>query len=277
MSAAQTVPYIMKPEHRDLVPDYLKTLTSESITRVKPALVRQLIVQESYNSHNAVLILHGVVTKGDKAAAALFTSDEYSALLSVPDDYAGGRSVLVRLGILPAVSEAKPFKRLSELKGGISLALKEMLKERLDKAEGDSRLGNLSHDRKIGLLLTLIFLRTELARAMICQIYGEQSAYDVVTLYSDHSVIEQWGRFSEVAKVLKGMAPGTPVDFMLLDAVMTGGGIEAKSEDEYNESREFLALAVHWLNAERVEFLDALRGMLRSNSDAGDHEDALPE
>jgi hypothetical protein len=253
----------MRPEHRHLVHDYFDALP-QLLASYKHLFVRELILQSNYKSRNAVLILHGTVAKGDKAAAVLFTSDEYRALLSVPEDYDGGRRVLVKLGLLPAVSEAKPFKPLSVFTGGVASTLRVLLKERLDHAETDSRLTTLAHNKKIAVLLALSFLRTELARAVLCQLYGEQTTYDVVTLCSDPAMIEQWSQFSRIAQFARGMAPGTPIDFGLLDAVMSSGGIEAKSEDDYNSSLEFFDLAGTWLNAERVEFLDALRQTLQS-------------
>ena len=97
ISSADTIPYIMRPEHRHLVPDYFEALP-QLLASYKHFFVRELLLQSSYKSCNAVLILHGTVAKGDKAAAVLFTSDEYRALLSVPEDYDGGRKVLVKLG-----------------------------------------------------------------------------------------------------------------------------------------------------------------------------------
>lgn len=259
---ASTISYIMKPEHRHLVPSYFEALP-QVLASYKNLFVRELIIQSSYKSRNAVLILHGLVAKGDKAAAVLFTSEEYRSLLSVPEEYDEGRGVLVGLGLLPAVSGTMRFKPVSELNGGLASTLRDILKEQLDNAETDPRLRTLAHDNKNAILLALIFLRIELARAVLCQIYGEQSGYDVVTLYSNSTMIEQLSQFSKIAQILKGMAPGTPVDFALLDAVMSSGGMEAKSENDFNSNREFFDLAVPWVNEERVEFLDALRATLR--------------
>ena len=262
MSSAEVLPYVMKPEHRHLVPDFLEIMGPDKIASMKHLMVQQLVLQAGYNSQNSVLILHGLATKGDKAAAALLTSDEYAALLNVPGNYAGGRGVLVGLGILPEVSDAIPFKPVSEIKDVLE-SLHDLLREMHERAEADPRVIGLSEDKKYALLLTLDFLRVELATALLCQIYGEESAYDVVTIFSDPAVIEQLGRFREVAQVLKKMTPGTPVEWALLDAVMSSGGIEAKSEEEFNSSREFFDLGVAWLNKERVEFLDHLRSRLR--------------
>jgi hypothetical protein len=210
--------------------------------------------------------LHGVVASGDKAAAALVTSDEYGALFSVPYDYNEGRRVLVGLGILPPVGEAPPFQQISEIEGILTSKLQEILCDKANCSEADSRLAGLSKDRKFAILLTLAFLRIELARGMLSQIYGGEAAYDVVTILSDPGVVGEWARFSKVAKVLKTMAPGTPVDFVLLDAVMSSGGVESKSEEEFNNNREFYDMAVRWLNEERVGFCDFLRNMLQNRS-----------
>ena len=48
---------------------------------------------------------------------------------------------------------------------------------------------------------------------------------------------------------------------------MALGGIEAKSEDDWNQNRAFLDMGAEWLNQERVEFPSYLRFMLRAMSD----------
>jgi hypothetical protein len=48
MSGADTIPYIMRPEHRHLVPDYLTTITPEGLATVHSHLVRELVLQSGY-------------------------------------------------------------------------------------------------------------------------------------------------------------------------------------------------------------------------------------
>jgi hypothetical protein len=86
ISGADTIPYVMKPEHRHLVPDFLEIIRPQTVAEAKHHWVRQLVLQSGYNSNNSVLILHGLAAKGDKGAAVLFTPDEYRALLNVPDN-----------------------------------------------------------------------------------------------------------------------------------------------------------------------------------------------
>jgi hypothetical protein len=54
---------------------------------------------------------------------------------------------------------------------------------------------------------------------------------------------------------------------------MDGSGIAAKSEEEFNDSREFFDMAVEWLNRDRVEFLDFLRSKLRVISEKNGSEE----
>ena len=266
MPAAETVPFVMRSDHRHLVPDFLEALGPESVGHMKPHMVRQLILQANYNSKNSVLILHGLVSKADKAAAAIFSSDEYWALLNVPRSYAEGREVLVGLEVLPAINDVVPFKPVSEIKNLLEL-LHDLLWKTHKRAEGDPRVTGLSEDKKHALLLTLDFLRVDLTRAALCQIYGEEAAYDIVTIFGDVDVAKELNRFKEVTQIIKDMAPGTPVEWALLDAVMSSGGVAAKSEEEFNNSADYFNLAVAWLNNERVEYLDCLRSMLRKMPD----------
>ena len=207
------IPYAMKPEHRHLVPDFLEILGPESVAGMKHHLVRQLIWQSDYSSNNAVAILHGVATKGDKAAAAIFTPEEYRALLGVPDDYAAGRRVLVGIGLLPAESGARAFKSMPEIPGVVRL----MLKERKEESENDARVSGVDEDKRHALLLALTFLRVELARAQLRQIFGEDTATDMLSSFKDQAVRDELDRFKRVTEALRTLKPGTPVDFALLD------------------------------------------------------------
>ena len=150
----------MKPEHRHLVPDFFAAMPPQLAAQIKRPSVRELVLQSDYNSGNAVLILHGLCAKGDKAACVLFTPDEYGALLSVPDNYDAGRGVLVGLGMLPAVSGARPFKPVSEIKWHVAL----ILQEKYDQSEADPRVAGLPEDRKRGPADSILFLHIELAR-----------------------------------------------------------------------------------------------------------------
>jgi hypothetical protein len=273
MSGAETIPYVMKLEHRHLVPDFLEIVGPERVSDMRYHMIRQLILQANYNSRNSVLILHGLAAKGDKAVAVIFTPNEHKALLDAPNDYPSARNVLVALRILPAISETAPFKPVTEIKAIIEADLYQPLRDMTERAETDGRLTGLSENRKRALLLTLAFLRVELATAQLCQIYGEETAYDVVTTFSDPNLIEQLGRFRNVVKIAKTMTSGTPIDFALLDTIMDGSGIAAKSEEEFNDGREFFDMAVEWLNRDRVEFLDFLLSKLRVISEKNESEE----
>jgi hypothetical protein len=94
---ADLIPYVIKPEHRHLVPDFFAAVPQQVAAKIKGPCVHELVLHSSYDSRNAILILHGLCAKGDGAACALFTPDEYHALLGVPDNYDAGRGVLVGL------------------------------------------------------------------------------------------------------------------------------------------------------------------------------------
>lgn len=168
VSAADTISYVMRPEHRHLVPDYFEAIGKETVLKVKNVVVRFLILAERYQTYNAVLILHGLAAKGDKATAALFTPEEYAALLAVPNNYDAGRRVLVALGLLPNTSSARQFKQITEPKEIVGIALAAGVKE----ADSDNRLAKIPDEQREALLLALNSLRFHLAYDSIRQIYG---------------------------------------------------------------------------------------------------------
>src|SRR5262249_7787943 len=176
VSNADFFPYVMRPEHRHLVPDYFEAIGQETVVKDRKEFVRHLILARQYKADNAVLILHGLAAKGDKACAALFTAEEYAVLLAVPNDYNAGRRVLVALDLLPDISNARPFKQIPEAKTILVL----ILKEKKEESELDNRLENLSEDQRMVLLLALAFLRIHLVCDHIQQIYGEEMANSLI-------------------------------------------------------------------------------------------------
>jgi hypothetical protein len=262
ISNVDTIPYVMKPNYRHLVPDFLEIMRPQDMAMAKQHLVRQLIEQSEYNSNNSVLILHGLAAKGDAAMAAILTPDEYGALLNVSDNYAAGRDVLVSLGLLPAASGARSFEPLRGIEGVVAL----ILKERNAQFESDSWVLGLQDDRKLSLLITLNFLRVELMRGQLSQIYDEEVSKGVTMIFRDDAIVKESIRFRQAFQELKVMSPGTPVDLALLDLVMSVGGCAAESEAEFRKDQDFLNIAVTRLNMERVEFLDYFRFMLRAMS-----------
>src|SRR5262249_16319519 len=201
--------------------------------------------------------------KGDKACAALFTAEEYAALLAVPNDYNAGRRVLVALDLLPDISSARSFKQIPEAKTILVL----ILKERKDESELDKRLENLSEDQRMVLLLALAFLRIHLVCDHIQQIYGEEMSNSLMDVFTEQATKEAVEHFGKTIHALIAMPPGTPVDFMLLHSIMVLDGMEIQSEDDWNRHQPFLNMGAEWLNQERVEFQYYLRFMLRAISD----------
>jgi hypothetical protein len=261
--AAEIPQYVMRPEHRHLVPAYLEALGEETVTKYRKELVRQLILAGQYEAYNAVLILHGLVTKGDEAATALFMGEEYAALLAVPNDYHAGRRVLVGLGLLTETSGARPFKEIAEIQSVVAL----VLKERSNEAESDNRLAGLSEDQRDALLLALTSLRFHLSYENIRQIYGEETSNSLMDIFTQETTKEGIEQFGKLLRALYDLPPGKPRDLLFLDSVMAFGGIEAKSEDDWNRNRPFLDMGAAWLNRERVEFQCYLRFILRAMSD----------
>src|SRR5215510_1439758 len=60
VSNADFFPYVMRPEHRHLVPDYFEAIGQETVVKDRKEFVRHLILAKQYKADNAVLILHGL-------------------------------------------------------------------------------------------------------------------------------------------------------------------------------------------------------------------------
>jgi hypothetical protein len=211
ISNVDTTTYVMKPERRHLVPAFIEVVGPSVLAQTKRELVRQFVLQREYKSHNAVLILHGLAAKGDKAAVAIFTSEEYAALLSVPDDYERGRQVLSSLGLLPEASNARPFKPVPEIKAFIAY----MLDNRRGLSEADARLEGLVENDKFAILLALAFLRAHLVCANVRQIFGKESEALVRQIHADPTLKGMVEQVGKIETALAAMAAGTPVDFVI--------------------------------------------------------------
>ena len=262
VSTADIPRYVMKPEHRHLVPTFFEVIGKDAVLEFKKELVRQLILAGQYDAYNAVLILHGLVTKGDEAATALFTREEYAALATVPNNYDAGRHVLFSLGLLPEASGARPFKQIPEIQNVIAM----VVKERNDEDESDTRLAALSEEQRDALLLALTSLRFQLSYDNIRQIYGEETSNSLMDIFTQETTKEGIEQFVKILHALYDLPPGTPRDLLFLDSIMTFGGVEAKSEDDLKQIQPYLQMGAEWLNRERVEFQYYLRFILRAMS-----------
>ncbi|MGH8007003.1 MAG: hypothetical protein ACREQ3_08330, partial [Candidatus Binatia bacterium] len=210
ISDAEAPAYAMRPEHRHLVPDYFEAIGKEKVLQVREEFVRLLILAGQYKASSAVLILHGLAAKGDKAAVALFTVEEYAALLAVPNNYDAGRRVLVALGLLPDTSNTRPFKHIPEIKTIVAF----VLKDRDAESASDNRLANIPEEQKIALLLALTSLRFHLAYDNIRQIYGEEMSNALMDIFTAQTTKEAIEKFGKTIHDLMAMPPGTLVDFM---------------------------------------------------------------
>ena len=259
ISAADTFSFIMKPEHRHLVADFFETVSSDIRMNHRRFFVHQLAMQNGYASRNPVLVLHGLAVKGDPAAIALFTPDEYDALLKVPYDYDAGRRVLVGLGLLSPEREKlqrsmPPARRVLEI----------ILNKRKEQGEADARLIGLDDARKTILLLALACLRNELTREHLLQTCGQEVEVEV-EVFSTPELIQVQAWFAKTLRNLETLSPERASTLYAREPMllMSIGNVEGNSQEEFEQNRVFLAMAPDWLNKERVEFLDYLRFTLR--------------
>jgi hypothetical protein len=180
-------------------------------------------------------------------------------LLEVPQNYGAGREVLVNNGLLPATSGSSPLLAIAGGTATVGL----MLKDREEVSEADPQIAGLSEDHRSTVLLTLALLRINLMRSQLISVCGERTATELLSVIKDASVNNYANGFKTVEEHLNTLSPGTPIDFALLDTVMGIGGLQAKTEEEFESSRSFLDMAVALVNRERVEFLDYFRFMVR--------------
>lgn len=107
VSNADTIPFILRPEHSVRLARFLEMMEAKVLQGAKPHMVRELVLQRHGRAYpNTVLHLHGIACRGDPAAHAIFTGDEFSALIRAPHDYQAARRVLVELGLLSINSSA---------------------------------------------------------------------------------------------------------------------------------------------------------------------------
>ncbi|WP_112184143.1 hypothetical protein [Ralstonia sp. GX3-BWBA] len=264
---AEVVSFVMKPEHGHLVSSFIAAVGPQTVAKVKDALVKNLILARRYGScTNAVLTLHGLAAKGDHATVALFDKDEFAALVNVPDDYAAGRELLVNLGLLPVESSALPFVPVHDKNHLIQLMV-AVYKERDVAAKADPRMTSASGDRREVLQTALAIQRLHLIRRMVAQVHGEEMSKALLEALSEGLARDTAKQFDEIVAKLEVTAPGTPMDFMLLDQFMALGGISPATQDDFERERPWMEMCSDWLNSERVEVLDYTRYLLRWNSD----------
>lgn len=265
--ADESVPFVMKPEHGHLLANFLVVVGAEPLAKVKAGLVKHLILSRRYGKcTNAVLSLHGLAAKGDKATLALFTEGELAVLVGVPDDYLAGRQLLVNLGLLPAESNALPFVPVNDASRLIQL-MGEIYKERNTAANLDSRIKMADEERKQIMGNALAIHRLHLIRRMVEQVHGADMAQALLEVLSEGPARDITSKFDGILTKLENAPAGTPIDFMLLDQFMVMAGINIVTEADFEREREWMAMGSDWLNAERVEVLDYTRFLLRWDPD----------
>lgn len=259
----EIIPFVMRPEHGHLLADYLAAMGPAAVEKLKPSHVRHLIISRQYdNSFNAVLILHGLVAKDDKAASAIFTADERIALLGVPDDYSSGRNVLVNLGLLPTMSNVPPLSSGRETAWLISL-LALIFKEWDAAAQTDPRVINLSQERRTIVLLARTLLFVHITRRVLRQVYGAEVSAVFMTIVEGESVKGAVEWFDHAADKLAASNSPTPIDFMLFHEVMDLNGLAPQTEEAFEHDREWMDMGAEWLNHERVILQQYLRFIFR--------------
>ncbi len=260
-------PYVMRPEHGHLLADLLEALGPTAVENMKPQLVRHLILSRRYNNtSNAVLMLHGLAAKGDKATGAIFTTEECAALLGVPDDYSAGRKILVNLGLLPGNSNARPFNSALDKESLVGL-MAFVHKDRDALAKTDPRLEHLPEEHRTVALVALSMLRIHLTCRFLRQIYGSEMSAAYLAIHSRDSVKQTLEMFNQVADNLAVIYPPPPIDFMLFDQVMKLGGLAPETDEDFEYERKWMDMGAEWLNHERVELQADLRLSLRWKSD----------
>jgi hypothetical protein len=269
---AEFIPYIMRPEHDLLIPNFLKIVGREPVAKFKPLYVKCLIRSREYRgANNAVILLHALATRGDKATAAIFTVDEHKALVAVPDDYAAGRRILVELGLLPSVGNLNPLTP-SRNEDVVFVAVSITLNEWDKMAQCDARLENIPENHRSAVLLALVFSRKHLTCRILQQLYGSHMSARVTAIFKDNDVIKGLKLFDETVQALNKAEPGSPMDFALFIAVLRLGGIDPQVEEEYERDRHWINQGAQWLNHERAVFLEYLRFLLRRLSGASPTE-----
>lgn len=254
------LPFIMQPKHGHLLKTFLGLLGEEKVQQVRDGLVQQLILQRLYDRClNAVLTLHGLVAKADPAALAVFSAEDIRTLLRVPDDYAAGRQILVRLGLLPAESSAKPFVPLSvELLRGL---LKEVFDYNKARIASDKRLEGLSAERRDVVITAHSILAIHYVRRMVRQVFGPEMAEALTSTHREESR-SLFERLDAVVEKLHEAPLGTPHDFFLFDQFLTLAGMQV-SKENWDEEKPWLEFGAQWLNEERVWILEYTRYLLR--------------
>jgi hypothetical protein len=257
------MPFVMKPEYGHLVADFLAALGAEPLAQVKDGLVHHLILSRRYGRcTNAVLILHGLAAKGDKATLALFSAGELAVLVGVPDDYTAGRQLLVNLGLLPSESNALPFVPVNDPAHLIGL-MREAYNARNTATNDDSRMQMVGESRQDLMQSALAIQRLHLIRRIVGQVHGPDMAKALLDVLSEGAARDVAVKFDSILIKLENASAGTPIDFMLLSQFMEGDGIKLDTDEDFQREAPWMEMCAEWLNEERIEVLDYTRFLLR--------------
>lgn len=264
---AEVIPFVMRQEHSHLLADFLTAVGPDTVSEVKKDLVKHLILSRRYGKcTNAVLTLHGLATKGDKATTALFSEGELAVIVGVPDDYIAARQILVNLGLLPAQSSALPFVQVND-ESHFTQLMVEVYKHRNEVADGDPRMESIGDDRRELIHGALAIQRLHLIRRMVGQIHGPATSQALLEVLSKGLARDTAVQFDDILSTLENAEAGIPIDFMLIGQFMTMDGISIVTEEDFEREKPWMEFAANWLNVERIEVLDYTRYLLRWDPD----------
>lgn len=276
---ADTIPFIMKPEHGAKLECFLDLLEPKIVQDSKPHMVRELVVQRHGRAyHNTVLHLHGLLCRGDPAALAVFSIDEIEALIQTPHDYAAARRVLASLGLLVAESSAlglhppptDDLLRIIVRQTAID-TVSERPPEPIEQVNPPASMEGLD-------TVILIALCIHLGLTMIEALYGVDKGILVLDGIEDqfraaeeHGLMKLVGLMRNFEKLglerltaeIKASGPTFSIDQMMVFAAWQEFNLWPTEETEWLAVQPYLAYLQEKISFIRIDYLIRLRSYLR--------------
>jgi len=272
--------FIMQPKHGHLLSTYLKLIGEDQLKKTKPYLIKDLIILRLQYSkvENAVLRVFGLVTKKDPAAFAVFSSDEIKIILNTPKRYQESRNILVKYGLLPRVSQSKPFYPKPKDKMLISLImLSSDYREGAGKnnfwkenSEMKTFYNNLNNEvEKPFLEMSLFTQRILLWLDLTKDIFGEEvhkriknNIFAQLRKPTDLG-LSDWFNAVETAKNSYSSQMTISIDVLTTYRLMVAGGLIKDLNNLSEENKRLLLGYAIILNRDRIESLAEFRFYLR--------------
>lgn len=266
--AEEIVPYAMKLEHSHLVPNFLKVLSEETITNIRPGLVRELVrARRAERVYSAVFILHGLAVSRDPATVALFNETEIRALRAAHLDYDRARSVLVDLDLLASdeINSFEPMPTIDQLTDMVVLSLTEVWDQQEEDAD---RAAFANEAERMGLAVTRHVLGLHLLLSQIASIYGNEVADEVrarAIAAFPKAAEEGFARVVDATEMIeRGAFEKAEVspDVVLYDWILNRGEGTETTDDEWERTSQRLDAATPLLTSYRATVLDRFRTSL---------------